>query len=108
MSEADRQTDNQFHPPTMVEDLLAGYAVGECDFRKADLPEGSDLRGAILAGADFCHSWVSGRDFRDADLRGVCFDGSNVKVFDFPNGDLRGASFRDCTLCGVGLKATID
>jgi len=32
--------------------MLARYSAGERNFRKADLPEGSDLRGVILAGAE--------------------------------------------------------
>ncbi|MGP0017922.1 MAG: pentapeptide repeat-containing protein [Candidatus Sulfotelmatobacter sp.] len=98
-----------YHPPESANELLSRYGSGERYFRGVDLPGGSTLNGAVLAGSDFKNSWLSDIDFRSADLRNVCFDETNVKVSNFRGADLRGASFRGAALCGaVFAEAKLD
>jgi uncharacterized protein YjbI with pentapeptide repeats len=82
-----------YEPPQSAAELLRRYAAGERQFPHADLPEGSSLRGANLAGVAFAQAWLSGVDFTGADLRRVRFADCNVKCSDFGGADLRGASF---------------
>ena len=82
-------------------ELLSRYDSGDRYFQRTELPGGSSLNGAVLAGANFKNSFLSDVDFRAADLRDVCFDEANVKVSDFRGADLGGASFRGAALCGA-------
>jgi len=85
----------RYGSPTSSEELVREYAAGQRLFRDADIPEGSSLQNAVLAGATFMHCWLSDVDFRGADLRGCRFEGCNVKCSDFREADLRGAAFTD-------------
>ena len=82
-----------YRPPETAEELLRRYAAGERYFPETDIPDGSSLEGAALAGAVFVSGWLSDVNFRGADLRGVRFEECNVKCSDFDNADLRGACF---------------
>jgi uncharacterized protein YjbI with pentapeptide repeats len=93
-----------YRPPVAAEELRARYAAGERYFEETDLPDDSDLRGAVLAGANFRRSWFFGADFTGADLRGATFDESNVKCLMLVDVDLRDAHFRDCVLCGTTVR----
>ena len=88
--------------PQSTDELLRRYAAGERFFLEADIPEGSSLQNAVLAGACFKDSWLSDVDLRGADLRGCRFEGGNVKCSDFSGADMRGAVF-----IGTAVEATV-
>jgi uncharacterized protein YjbI with pentapeptide repeats len=90
-------TPREHGTPTSSEELLREYAAGQRLFRDADIPDGSSLQNAVLAGAVFKDSWLSDVDFRGADLRGCRFESCNLKCSDFREADLRGAAFTGYT-----------
>jgi uncharacterized protein YjbI with pentapeptide repeats len=87
-----------YQPPTSVEELLARYAIGKRYFEETDLPDGSSLVGATLAGANLRRSFMFNADFSGADLRGAIIESCNIKCGRFRDANLEGSSLRHCAV----------
>jgi uncharacterized protein YjbI with pentapeptide repeats len=94
---ADVRPDS-YQPPTSIEELLARYGIGERYFEETDLPDGSSLVGATLAGANLRRSFMFNADFSGADLRGAIIEFCNIKCSRFSGANLEGASLRHCAV----------
>ena len=97
----DRRMPDGYAPPASVDELRRRYDAGERLFPDIDLPDGTRMRGIVLAGAEFWGGMIYDADVKAADLRGCRFDNCNVKCTDFRSADLRGASFRGASVCAA-------
>lgn len=90
-----------YKAPESVEELLRRYATGERYFASADIPDGADLKGAVLEDAILEHVWLSDANCQGANLQRVSFRHSNVKCAIFRDANLQDASFE-----GAAVEAT--
>ena len=98
------QEPPNYKPPETVQELLERYAAGERYFAETDLPDGSDLVGAILDGAYLERSSFHSAHFSNANLKGVSFRDSSIKCADFRQADLEGANFRGAGVESIDLE----
>jgi uncharacterized protein YjbI with pentapeptide repeats len=89
---------------TAAAEIVARYRRGERLFDDVEVAEGDSFAGAMLAGATFRNSWLSGVNFNGADLRDTVFEAVNLKCIDFRGADLRGGRFIDVVFCGSDLS----
>ena len=98
------QKPPDYRPPETVQELLERYGAGERYFAETDLPDGSDLNGAILEGAYLEFSWFHSVNFSRANLKGVSFGNCNVKCANFSQANLEGANFRGAAVESINLE----
>ena len=101
---SEMQEPLDYKPPETVQELLERYVAGERYFAETNLPDGSDLTGAILEGAYLERSWLHSVNFSNANLKGVSFCDSNVKCAEFRQANLEGANFRGAAVESINLE----
>lgn len=105
-----------YTPPKSAIELLARYASGERDFRKADLfganlssanLSSTNLNGANLQDANLCGADLSGANLFGANLNGAILNGANLNGANLTFANLIRADLGGANLCGAVLGFSV-
>jgi uncharacterized protein YjbI with pentapeptide repeats len=100
--------DEDREPPESARKLLLRYAMGERDFRTADL-RGSYLAGSKLIGANLARAFLRAVNLSGADLEGAILEAAILERADLEHANLvganlRGTRFEHAKLISVNLR----